>query len=85
MPSDEYVKQIEADLVRERVARRIVDEALRDQLIQLTEARKAIRVLAKMAKNSPSYEVTVKPFADAHQEACALLAQLQEQGFEEAN
>lgn len=33
---------------------------------------------------APSYERTVKPFSDAHQRACKVLAELQHRGFEEA-
>jgi hypothetical protein len=45
----------------------------------------AIRTLATMTKHAPSYEVTVVPFATAHQDACRVLERLQAAGFEEAN
>lgn len=45
---------------------------------------RAVRLLAIMTKHAPSYEGTVKPFELAHQEACRVLARLQDAGFEEA-
>ena len=44
------------------------------------QVQEAIRVLAALTKNAPSYDVTVQPFADAHQEACAVLDRLQKSG-----
>lgn len=54
----------------------------KDNAYDLSEA---VRILAVLTKNSPSYEVTTTPFAAAHQEACAVLARLQAAGFEEAS
>ena len=45
----------------------------------------AVHLLATLTKNAPSYEVTVEPFALAHQESCRVLERLQAAGFEEAN
>lgn len=55
---------------------------IKDNAADLLEA---VRLLAVMTKNAPSYEVTVIPFSVAHQESCKVLARLQAAGFEEAN
>lgn len=46
MASDEHVRQLESDLRRERLARRIVDEALR----QVTEHRDRLLLEIKELK-----------------------------------
>lgn len=45
MASDEYVRQLESDLNRERVARRIVDAALRDLMIEREALKEEVKKL----------------------------------------
>lgn len=81
MASDAYVQQIESDLLRERLARRVVDQALLNLMV---ERDAAVKALASMTKHAPSYESCVDAFADAHQAACELLDQMQKNGVEAA-
>jgi hypothetical protein len=46
--------------------------------------RRAVKALAEMTRNAPSYGVCVLPFAVAHLAACEVLAELQDAGIEEA-
>ena len=59
--------------------------ACNDWVLPLPDpVKRGIFLLAKMTRNSPDYSVTVKPFADAHQEACQALDQMQKAGIDEA-